>query len=75
MSIDLPTCCSCNRLCLVQDFPETPKQKEWQCKRMPDKIDWDDLMAEVLRRGTDVPALSFWKAGEDEAYAVSLAAL
>lgn len=57
---------------LLQEYPETPKQQEWKSKRMPDKIDWEQLMSEVLRRGTDVPALSFWKAGEDEAYAVSL---
>lgn len=55
---------------MMQDFPETPKQKKWECKRMPDKIDWDGLMDEVLKWGKDVPALSFWKAGEDEAYAV-----
>lgn len=55
----------------MQDFPATPKQKEWKCKRMPEKTDWDALMAEVHKWGKDVPALSFWKAGEDEAYAVS----
>jgi len=34
--------------CLLQDFPEIPKQAEWKCKRMPDKIDWDGLIADVL---------------------------
>lgn len=55
----------------LQDFPEIPKQEEWKCKRMPDKIDWDGLIAEVLQRGTDVPEVPWFKPGEDAAYDVS----
>ena len=56
---------------LLQDFPEIPKQAEWKCKRMPDKIDWDGLIADVLQRGTDVPEIPWFKPGEDAAYDVS----
>ncbi len=56
---------------LLQDFPEIPKQAEWKCKRMPDKIDWDGLIADVLQRGTDVPEVPWFKPGEDAAYDVS----
>jgi len=58
-------------ICLLQDFPEIPKQAEWKCKRMPDKIDWDGLIADVLQRGTDVPEIPWFKPGEDAAYDVS----
>ena len=57
----------------LQDFPDIPKQKPWMCKRMPDKIDWDGLIAEVLQRGTDVPEVPWFKPGEDAAYDVSSA--
>ena len=40
---------------------------------MPDVIDWDGLIAEVLQRGTDVPEVPWFKPGEDAAYDVSLA--
>ncbi len=56
---------------MLQDFPEIPKQAEWKCKRMPDKIDWDGLIADVLQRGTDVPEIPWFKPGEDAAYDVS----
>ncbi|DBA93622.1 hypothetical protein WJX82_009822 [Trebouxia sp. C0006] len=52
----------------LEDFPEIPKQAEWKCKRMPDKIDWDGLIADVLQRGTDVPEVPWFKPGEDAAY-------
>lgn len=39
---------------------------------MPDKIEWDGLIAEVLQRGTDVPEVPWFKPGEDAAYDVSL---
>ncbi len=38
---------------------------------MPDKIDWDGLIADVLQRGTDVPEIPWFKPGEDAAYDVS----
>ena len=38
---------------------------------MPDVIDWDGLIAEVLQRGTDVPEVPWFKPGEDAAYDVS----
>ena len=38
---------------------------------MPDKIDWDGLVADVLKRGTDVPEIPWFKPGEDAAYDVS----
>lgn len=38
---------------------------------MPDKIDWDGLIEEVLQRGTDVPEVPWFKPGEDAAYDVS----
>ncbi len=38
---------------------------------MPDKIDWDGLIADVLQRGTDVPEVPWFKPGEDAAYDVS----
>lgn len=40
---------------------------------MPDNIDWDGLIAEVLQRGTDVPEVPWFKPGEDAAYDVSTA--
>lgn len=40
---------------------------------MPDNIDWDGLIAEVLQRGTDVPEVPWFKPGEDAAYDVSSA--
>lgn len=42
---------------------------------MPDNIDWDGLIAEVLQRGTDVPEVPWFKPGEDAAYDVSSAEL
>lgn len=57
----------------LQEFPEIPKQRPWKCKRMPDKIDWDGLIAEVLQRGPDVPEVPWFKPGEDAAYDVSSA--
>ena len=38
---------------------------------MPDKIDWDGLIADVLQRGTEVPEIPWFKPGEDAAYDVS----
>ena len=38
---------------------------------MPDEIDWDGLIADVLKRGTDVPEIPWFKPGEDAAYDVS----
>ena len=55
---------------MLQDFPDVPKQKPWKSKRMPEKIDWDGLIREVLQRGTDVPEVSWWEPGEDAAYEV-----
>ncbi|KAL3156827.1 hypothetical protein ABBQ38_001097 [Trebouxia sp. C0009 RCD-2024] len=52
----------------LTDYPPIPKQKPWQCRRMPDVIDWDGLIAEVLQRGTDVPEVPWFKPGEDAAY-------
>ena len=40
---------------------------------MPDKIDWDGLIAEVLQRGPEVPEVPWFKPGEDAAYDVSAA--
>lgn len=40
---------------------------------MPDRINWDELIADVLQRGTDVPEVPWFKPGEDAAYDVSSA--
>ena len=56
---------------VLQEFPDIPKQREWKAKRMPDKVDWDGLIKEVLQRGTEVPEIPWWKPGEDAAYDVS----
>ena len=60
---------------MVQEFPDIPKQKVWKCERMPEKVDWDGLIADVLKRGTDVPEVPWFKPGEDSAYDVSVAAV
>ena len=56
---------------VLQEFPDIPKQEKWKAKRMPDKIDWEGLIEQVLQRGTEVPEVPWWKPGEDAAYDVS----
>ena len=35
----------------MQEYPELQKQANWNVDTTPEPIEWDDLIAEALKRG------------------------
>ena len=48
-----------------QEYPELSMQPEWDA--LPEQIDWQSCIAEVLERGKAVPEVEFCLPGEDNA--------
>ena len=52
---------------VAQEYPELQKQANWNVDTTPESIEWDDLIAEALERGKEVPEVTWRQPGEDGA--------
>ncbi|KAG2453370.1 hypothetical protein HYH02_001594 [Chlamydomonas schloesseri] len=48
----------------LREFPPVPQLAAWTPAVAPEAVDWDGLLAEVLRRGADVPEVEWCAPGE-----------
>lgn len=62
------------RSAAMQEYPELQKQANWNVDTTPEPVEWDDLIAEALKRGKEVPEVTWRQPGEDGAWEVRLAA-
>ena len=49
----------------LQEYPGLSKQPSWDV--LPDKIDWESSIAEVLDLGKDIPEVEWCLPGEENA--------